>query len=170
MDPEQAKGLLNFFLQNIESEFETTRKVIAAVPQGTCDYKPDPKARTGRELAWHLAGANVFFMDGVLNGKFGMEGGEPVPPATIKEILAFWDSTTPERVAKIKNISSEKLTTPVSFFGVMELPAVLYLQMMLMHLSHHRGQLSTYLRPMGSKAPSIYGGSADEPFQAAAQA
>ena len=28
---------------------------------------------------------------------------------------------------------------------------------------HHRGQLSTYLRPMGSTVPSIYGPSADEP-------
>ena len=27
---------------------------------------------------------------------------------------------------------------------------------------HHRGQLSTYLRPMGSTVPSIYGPSADE--------
>jgi hypothetical protein len=29
----------------------------------------------------------------------------------------------------------------------------------------HRGQLAVYLRPMGSKVPSIYGGSADEPWQ-----
>jgi uncharacterized damage-inducible protein DinB len=28
---------------------------------------------------------------------------------------------------------------------------------------HHRGQLSTYLRPMGGKVPSIYGPSADDP-------
>jgi len=28
--------------------------------------------------------------------------------------------------------------------------------------------LATYLRPMGSKVPSIYGGSFDEPFSAAA--
>jgi uncharacterized damage-inducible protein DinB len=27
---------------------------------------------------------------------------------------------------------------------------------------HHRGQLSTYLRPMGSTVPSIYGPSGDE--------
>jgi uncharacterized damage-inducible protein DinB len=33
------------------------------------------------------------------------------------------------------------------------------------HSVHHRGQLSTYLRPMGSKVPAIYGGSADEPFK-----
>jgi len=36
------------------------------------------------------------------------------------------------------------------------------------HSIHHRGELATYLRPMGSKVPSIYGGSFDEPFQAAA--
>ncbi len=29
-------------------------------------------------------------------------------------------------------------------------------------LIHHRGQLSTYLRPMGAKVPSIYGKSGDE--------
>jgi uncharacterized damage-inducible protein DinB len=28
---------------------------------------------------------------------------------------------------------------------------------------HHRGQLSTYIRPMGGKVPSIYGPSADAP-------
>ena len=27
---------------------------------------------------------------------------------------------------------------------------------------HHRGQLSTHLRPMGSTVPSIYGPSADD--------
>jgi uncharacterized damage-inducible protein DinB len=27
---------------------------------------------------------------------------------------------------------------------------------------HHRGQLTTYLRPMGSTVPAIYGPSADE--------
>jgi uncharacterized damage-inducible protein DinB len=32
------------------------------------------------------------------------------------------------------------------------------------HSIHHRGELATYLRPMGSKVPSIYGGSYDEPF------
>jgi uncharacterized damage-inducible protein DinB len=35
------------------------------------------------------------------------------------------------------------------------------------HSIHHRGQLASYLRPMGSKVPSIYGGSADEPMAAA---
>jgi uncharacterized damage-inducible protein DinB len=31
---------------------------------------------------------------------------------------------------------------------------------------HHRGQLSTYIRPMGGKVPSIYGPSGDDPMMA----
>ena len=27
---------------------------------------------------------------------------------------------------------------------------------------HHRGQLTTYIRPMGGKVPSVYGPSADD--------
>jgi uncharacterized damage-inducible protein DinB len=33
----------------------------------------------------------------------------------------------------------------------------------LVDIIHHRGQLSTYLRPMGAKVPQIYGPTADEP-------
>jgi uncharacterized damage-inducible protein DinB len=37
----------------------------------------------------------------------------------------------------------------------------MFLQFGLNHTIHHRGQLSTYLRPMGSKVPAIYGESYD---------
>jgi uncharacterized damage-inducible protein DinB len=50
------------------------------------------------------------------------------------------------------------------------LPRVTYLQFMQKHMVHHRGQLSAYLRPMGAKVPSIYGGSADEPMTTEASA
>ena len=32
----------------------------------------------------------------------------------------------------------------------------------LFDMVHHRGQISTYLRPMGAKVPAIYGPSADD--------
>jgi uncharacterized damage-inducible protein DinB len=46
------------------------------------------------------------------------------------------------------------------------MPVVFYLTFVNNHSIHHRGQLAAYLRPMGSKVPAIYGGSADEPWQA----
>ena len=45
---------------------------------------------------------------------------------------------------------------------IMEAPCQQLAWMMLLDAVHHRGQLSTYLRPMGSKVPSIYGPSADD--------
>ena len=64
----------------------------------------------------------------------------------------------------------EQLLTPIEFFGVFNLPAALYLGFLNNHSIHHRGELTTYLRPMGSKVPSIYGGSYDEPFNPPAAA
>jgi uncharacterized damage-inducible protein DinB len=170
MSPEQAKGFLTFFLQNMENEHETTKRVIAAVPQDNCEYKPDPKSKTARELAFHIAGADIFFLDAVINGQFDMSGGEPPVPPKISDILGWYETNYKDRVAKLKALPAEFLTQTIKAFGVFELPAVMYLNFMLMHMAHHRGQLSSYLRPMGSKVPSIYGGSADEPFQMPAQA
>jgi uncharacterized damage-inducible protein DinB len=45
---------------------------------------------------------------------------------------------------------------------VSEQPASAFLWMVHFDSIHHRGQLTTYLRPMGSKVPAIYGPSADE--------
>ena len=46
-------------------------------------------------------------------------------------------------------------------------PSISFLGMGNNHGIHHRGQLMAYLRAMGSKVPSIYGASADEPYQGA---
>ena len=60
------------------------------------------------------------------------------------------------------------MTKEVDFFGIFKSPAAALLGMANNHGIHHRGQLAAYLRPLGSKVPAIYGASADEPFQAAA--
>ncbi|HWG87563.1 MAG TPA: DinB family protein, partial [Candidatus Acidoferrales bacterium] len=53
------------------------------------------------------------------------------------------------------------LTRSIDFRGMFQLPAVMFLQTSLNHSIHHRGQLSTYLRPAGGKVPAIYGESYD---------
>jgi uncharacterized damage-inducible protein DinB len=168
MNPEQGKFLCKIFCDTIQMEFETNKKVIRAVPDDKKSYKPDPKSMTAHELAWHIAGSEIFFLDGILGGKYEMSGEQPAPPPTIGAILEWYESAHKDRIAKLQSLPADKLVQPIPFFGVMELPAVAFLNLMNLHTSHHRGQLSTYLRPMGSKVPSIYGGSADEPFQASA--
>jgi uncharacterized damage-inducible protein DinB len=169
MSPEFALGYCAMMLDGITREAEITKKVIAAVPDAASSYKPDPKARTAKELAWHLANTDVQFLDGIAGLNFKMESPEH-PPQTSAEVVAWYDNRIKQGVASIAAMTPEQLLTPVNFYGVFNLPAVLYLGFQSSHSIHHRGELATYLRPMGSKVPSIYGGSYDEPFEAPAAA
>lgn len=164
MNPEQAKFLSHFLVETIKNEHETTKKVIRAVPDDMKSYKPETKSRSAHELAWHIASSEIWFLDGVVKGKFEMTGGEPPAPQTIGAILEWYDANYRDLVKKVQDLPADKLAATVDFFG-MKFPNVVYLNFLCLHSSHHRGQLSTYLRPMGSKVPDIYGGSADEPFQ-----
>jgi uncharacterized damage-inducible protein DinB len=67
----------------------------------------------------------------------------------------------------VQAMTAEQLLTPVEFFGMFNYPAAMYLNFLYGHSVHHRGELAVYLRPMGSKVPSIYGPSADEEMRAA---
>jgi uncharacterized damage-inducible protein DinB len=166
MQPEQAVFTLQLLTQGIDSEHPITRKLIAAVPENKLDYKPHEKSMSALELAWHIASSEVWFLKGVANGEFAAsEGDRPDHIKTIAGILGWYDKEFAPALAAVKALPAEKLAKPVNFYNVMELPAVHYLGLMNSHSLHHRGQLSVYLRPMGAKVPSIYGGSADEPFQ-----
>ena len=165
MNAEQAKMFLNHFVSGLENEIATTKKVIQNVPEEKKSYKPDPKSMSANELAWHIASTDVWILEGIAKGKFEMDPSQENPaPATIKDILNYYEKSMAAGLSKVKAMNGEDLAKGVSFFG-MEMPNVTYLNILMNHSIHHRGQLSAYLRPMGAKVPSIYGGSADEPFQ-----
>ena len=167
--PEFVLGYREIMLDGLAREVETTKKVLAAVPDGKKDYRPDPNARTAWELAWHIANTDVQFIDGIADLKFNMANpSEADKPKTIAEVVDWYDKNMKRGADRVRAMSAEQLLTPVGFFGVFNLPAAFYLGFLNNHSIHHRGELATYLRPMGSKVPSIYGGSYDEPFQAAA--
>jgi uncharacterized damage-inducible protein DinB len=158
------------FLQGLGSEVPTTRRVLAAVPDAQLDFKLGEKGRTTRELMWHIANSEKWFGEGVIAGNFDADGSEGTAPATVAEILAFYDQHVPSLADKLAALSGEHLATPISFFNVFNLPAVLYMDFWIKHTVHHRGQLSMHLRAMNAHVPDIYGGSADEPFQMPATA
>lgn len=163
LTPEFVLGYRAMMLDGIQREAECTKRVIAAVPDEKSEYRPDPNARTAKELAWHIANSDIQFLDGVADMKFNMESPD-VKPSTSAEVVAWYDENMRRGLERVAAMTPEQLLTPVEFFGVFNLPAVLYLGFLNNHSIHHRGELTTYLRPMGSKVPSIYGGSYDEPF------
>jgi len=166
--PEFAQGYCAMMLDGITREAEITKKVIAAVPDAKSDYRPDPCARTAKELAWHLANTDVQFLNGIADLNFEMANPER-KPTTSAEVVAWYDENLKRGAERVAAMTAEQLLTPINFYNVFNLPAVLYLGFLNNHSIHHRGELATYLRPMGSKVPSIYGGSYDEPFQPPAE-
>jgi uncharacterized damage-inducible protein DinB len=164
--PDMAVAYRDLTLQGFDNEVEITKKVLAAVPDAKRDYKPDPNARTAWELAWHLANTDIQFLDGIADLEFKMEGrDENEKPKTVAELVDWYDKNYARAAHRVRAMSPQQLATPISFFGVFNFPAAFYLGFLNNHCIHHRGQLATYLRPMGSKCPCIYGGSFDEPFQ-----
>jgi len=171
MHPDQASAVLQFLLPAIEREHATTAKVLSAVPAEALDYKPSEKCTNAGDLTWHIASSEQYFMTGVIEGQFPASFTRPEPVKTPADIVAWYQEQSAANHARLKALSGEDLSRTVSFHGVMGMPAVAFLQLMLTHSAHHRGQLSAYLRPMGAKVPSIYGPSADEnPFAEMQQA
>ena len=164
MTEEQAKTIVDFILTEIENEMAATRRVIAAVPAEQSSYKPSEKCMDGLALATHIVAAETFFLRGVVDGAFEWKQPDFKTPA---EALAAYDSEVPALIAQIRALPAEKLLMPIPC-GPWSDSAVMYLTLDLKHGVHHRGQLSAYLRPMGSKVPEIYGPSGDTESNAAA--
>src|SRR5208282_4349260 len=163
--PEFVLGYRAMMLDGVGRELEITKRVLAAIPENKRDYRPDPCARTAWELAWHLANTDVQFLDAIADRQFVMP---PPPrtdkPETVAALVEWYDLHMKRGVGRVGAMSAEQLLTPVQFF-MFNFPAAFYLGFLNNHSIHHRGELATYLRPMGSKVPAIYGGSYDEPFQ-----
>ncbi|MGD0567828.1 MAG: DinB family protein [Candidatus Sulfotelmatobacter sp.] len=165
--PEFALGYRQLMLKGLAGEMEITKKVIAAIPDAKSDYRPDPHARTAWELAWHLANTDVQFMSGIADLKFTMQSPKPEDkPKTAAALVEWYDANFKKAADRVGALTAEQLLTPVNFMGAFNFPAVFYLGFLNNHSIHHRGELATYLRPMGSKVPRIYGGSFDEPLSA----
>ena len=166
--PEFVLGYRAMMVDGIAREVEITKRVLAAVPDGKRDYRPDPHARTAWELAWHIADTDVQFLDAIADLKFDMAAAARAEkPQTVAEVVDWYDRNMKRGADRVRALSAAQLLTPVQFF-TFNFPAAFYLGFLNNHSIHHRGELATYLRPMGSKVPSIYGGSYDEPFEAAA--
>lgn len=159
---EQAKFLLATAISSLKNEHQTTKRVLEAIPNQNTDYRPDPACKTAIELAWHIASAEKRFFDAVVRGAFDFTAmPRPESMRTGADIAAWSDVNFSEALNKLESLSAEQLLQPIDFRGLFQFPAVSYVQFIIYHTIHHRGQLSTYLRPMGGKVPSIYGESYD---------
>jgi len=141
-------------------ESNTTSKVISRIPEGS-DYRPDPKSRTARDIAWLIVVEEKMMVDALETGV--ATWAPPPPPETMKEICDLYDTQTADNINRLRALSSERWNGMLEWFGKQRQASPMAWSF-LFDIVHHRGQITTYLRPMGSTVPQIYGPSADEPM------
>jgi len=163
LQPEQATLILNMMaLPALKNEQATTRRVIEAIPLNNGDWRPEPVAKSALELAWHIVAAEHRFLSGIAAGALDFTPNHrPEHVKNSADIAKLYGEWFEKDFAAVSKLSGEQLAKPIDFRGMFLLPAVMYYGFSNSHSIHHRGQLSTYLRPMGGKVPAIYGESYD---------
>ncbi len=149
-------------LGSLKNESRTTKSVLAAVPGANPDYRPDPSAKSAIELLRHIASADIWFIKSVVDGVFN-PGSVKIPDdaKSPEEVVEWYANEHAKNFDAVTQMSGDQLIKIMDFRGLFQNQAFTFLEAGLHHTIHHRGQLSTYLRPMGGKVPAIYGESYD---------
>ena len=165
-------SIANGFLQELEQEAQTTRRLLERVPDTRLAWRPHEKGRTLGDLAMHVAMVPGSVAE-IVSKPSPMQApnfGDPPAPQTTPELVKALD----ESLAKARRIlgdmndaaATETWRLMAGERELLAIPRAAFMRtVMLNHWYHHRGQLSVYLRFLGVPLPSIYGPSADEnPF------
>jgi len=163
MEFKEAKTVADFLITDFEREMPTTLRIIEAVPGSHLDYRPDPKSKTSLGLVRHITLEDEWLLNCIANGEFTPppDDSDACGIMTPADAVVRYKEKVPAALNRVRAMPGEKLATVIDLFGMIKAPGVNFLAMAIKHSVHHRGQLSTYLRPMGGKIPGIYGPSAD---------
>jgi uncharacterized damage-inducible protein DinB len=156
------------FLDAFEGETATTLRVLKAYPEQECELKPHDKCKTARELAAMFT-MEMGAIDAVVRGTFTFPPQRPPMPQNWKEVIDNFETTRERALEALREASDASLASGTVPFLVGpktpgQWPKMEFLWFLLRDQIHHRGQLSIYLRMAGGKLPSIYGPTADEPW------
>ncbi len=152
-----------FFAHLCADEYPRFVRTLEAAPADQLEYRPHPRSRSAYELIGHLIGHEQDLVElaetGTINHRL------QVPFGTMEEALRTYSSAHGALVSKLDGLDDSRWDSLGKFIVqgnvIMEMPRRDLAWMVLLDAIHHRGQLSTYLRPMGGTVPSIYGPSAD---------
>jgi uncharacterized damage-inducible protein DinB len=154
------------FLQNRrKAEYPVFVRVLRALPMDRFDYRPHEKSQSAGEIVWTLARETRACCELVDSGLVNWLP-EPIPAEPQAILSAFQEQyeALDERIQHMDEACWQK-KAQLLIEGKLyrEAPVGEFLWYIFFDAIHHRGQLSTYIRPMGGQVPAIYGPSGDNP-------
>lgn len=157
--------LLEFLRTRRKAEYPVFTKVLKALPMERFDYRPHERSPSAAQIVWTLALETKACCDLVDTGRANWKPDPPpADPGTILSTFQTYSADLDDRIARLDESGwQSKAQFLVNDKLVREGPLGEFLWFIFFDAIHHRGQLSTYIRPMGGQVPSIYGPSGDDP-------
>lgn len=155
---------LEFFKGCWINEMSATKSLFQCLPDAQLDYQPHHTNRSAREIVEHLLAHVVdlkVIIENALCDETLVYDFASAEDAAVR-LEELWNATT----TSLENCTEEQWNTEPVELTIEGKPFVTLPRMQMMwffffDMIHHRGQLSSYVRPMGGKNPAIYGYSAD---------
>ena len=163
--------LTEFFLTELDREVDRSRRTLEQVPEGKYDWKPHEKSMLFGYLANMVATIPTWISMQVKQDELDVA---PVDGAKMEQkrldtgeaLVEALDKAASGARAAFEQTTDEHLMTSWRLLArgqvVAEAPRHVMIQDTINHWTHHRGQMTVYLRLMGAKVPALYGPSADE--------
>ena len=163
--------LTEFFRAELDREVDRSRKALEQVPDGQYQWKPHERSMIFGYLADMVATIPTWISMEINQDELDIapEGGKGTKQAqkeTKAELLKALDEAAAGARSALEKTNDDFLGTNWKLLArgqvVWEGPRHEIIQDTINHWTHHRGQMTVYLRLMGAKVPAIYGPSADD--------
>ena len=156
--------LREFLQHRRKTEYPVFVKVLQALPLRQFDYRPHERSPSAGQIIWTLALETKACCDLIDSGRTNWKA--VPPPADPESIVSTFEKHSADLNDRIEQLDESGWQNKVQFLVndkvAWEAPLGDLLWFLFFDAIHRRGQLSTYIRPMGGKVPSIYGPSGDE--------
>jgi uncharacterized damage-inducible protein DinB len=153
-------------LKEFDSEMEATRRVLARVPSERAEWKPHPKSFSLAHLAQLVSWMPNWIARTLRETELDLQKGTGYSNEKTNTLLAGFDESVKAARAAIESSTEDDYQVAWSLkMGdrvLMTAKRAEVVRQHINHLSHHRGQLTVYLRLLDIPVPSVYGPTADE--------
>lgn len=153
-------------LPEFEQEMKSTRRLLERVPSEKGEWKPHPKSFSLAHLAQLVSRLPGWIALTLQGTSLDLKQGGGYSNESTETLLAGFDKAVKESREAIRAAKDEDYEVPWSLkMGdqvLMTMSRGEVVRQNISHLSHHRGQLTVYLRMLDVVLPSIYGPTADE--------
>ena len=150
-----------------DQEMLVTRRVIERVPSDKGEWKPHPKSFSLAHLTQLVAAMPGWVTVAITKPELDLKSGSnSYSTQTTETLLKEFDKNVATSRKALEDAQDSDFKLPWSLkMGdqvLMTMPRGAVVRQTISHLSHHRGQLTVYLRLLDVPVPSIYGPTADD--------